>query len=110
MTAGDFRKLALSLPEATEQSHMNHPDFRVGGKIFATLDYPERGWAMVKLPAGAQQLFILAAPQAFAPIKGAWGAKGATNVLLKEATKTRVRDALRLAWRATAPKSVSSDW
>jgi hypothetical protein len=106
MTASDFRKLALSLPEATEQSHMDHPDFRVGGKIFATLNYPQAGWAMVKLPAGDQQLFTIADPGMFVPITGAWGAKGATNVHLKAATKARVLEALRVAWRATAPKSV----
>jgi hypothetical protein len=106
MTANDFRALALSLPDATEQSHMDHPDFRVGGKIFATLDYPKPGWAMVKLPAAEQQLIVLAAPKAFVPVKGAWGAKGATTVLLKAATRARVRDALRLAWRSTAPKTL----
>jgi hypothetical protein len=107
MTAAEFRMLALSLPEATEQSHMNHPDFRVGGKIFATLGYPKPGWAMVKLPPGDQQLFVVADPDAFVPVKGAWGAKGATNVILKAATKTRVRDALRVAWRATAPPALA---
>ncbi len=49
MTAEDFRKMALSLPESVESSHMDHPDFRVGGKIFATLDAPKKGWGMVKL-------------------------------------------------------------
>jgi hypothetical protein len=50
MTANDFRRLALSFPESEERSHMDHPDFRVAGKLFATLGYPERGWAMVKSP------------------------------------------------------------
>jgi hypothetical protein len=108
MTANDFRKLALSLPEATEQSHMDHPDFRVGGKIFATLDYPRAGWAMVKLPPGDQQLFLIADPKMFVPIKGAWGARGATNVNLKAATKARALEALRAAWRRTAPKSLAT--
>src|ERR1700740_1614505 len=49
MTAEEFRKMALSLPEASEAAHMGHPDFRVGGKIFATLSPPGQGWAMVKL-------------------------------------------------------------
>jgi hypothetical protein len=106
MTANDFRALALSLPDAVEQSHMDHPDFRVGGKIFATLGYPRAGWAMVKLPPGDQQLFTLAEPAAFVPVKGAWGAKGATSVMLKAATKSRVREALRAAWRSTAPKTL----
>ena len=106
MTSSDFRKLALSLPEAVEQSHFDHPDFRVGGKIFATLNYPRAGWAMVRLPPGDQQLYLLADPKAFVPIKGAWGARGATNVVLKFATKARVRDALRAAWKARAPKTL----
>jgi hypothetical protein len=108
MTANEFRKLALSLPEAVEQSHMDHPDFRIGGKIFATLNYPRAGWAMVKLPPGDQQLFLIADPRVFVPVNGAWGARGATNVFLKAATKARVREALRVAWRSTAPKSLAT--
>jgi hypothetical protein len=106
MTADDFRKLALSLPDAVEQSHMDHPDFRVGGKIFATLGYPDAGWAALSLTPGDQQLFVVADPEAFVPVKGAWGAKGATNVRLKAATKARVREALRVAWRSRAPKAL----
>jgi YjbR protein len=49
VTADDFRKLALSLPEAVESAHMHHPDFRVRGKIFATIGYPDRNWAVAKL-------------------------------------------------------------
>jgi hypothetical protein len=106
MTSHEFRKLALSLPEAVEQSHFDHPDFRVGGKIFSTLNYPSAGWAMVALTPTDQQLFTLAAPKAFVPVKGAWGAKGATNIELKHATKRRVEDALRAAWKAKAPKAI----
>ena len=79
MTASDFRRIALSFPEATESAHMDHPDFRVGGKIFATLDYPGKGWGMVKLPPKQQVFFIEAEPKVFAPAKGAWGLRGATN-------------------------------
>jgi hypothetical protein len=104
MTADDFRRLALSFPEAIEQAHMNHPDFRVGGKIFATLGYPNRDWAMVKLPAEQQANFVTAEPAAFLPVKGAWGRQGCTNVILSEARKTVVRKALSEAFIAACHK------
>ena len=111
MTANDFRKLALSLADATESAHMDHPDFRVGGKIFATLGYPDASWAMVALPPVDQDLFIQADPLAFIPVKGAWGKQGATNVRLSKAKKALVKRALESAWRyriektaATAPR------
>jgi hypothetical protein len=106
MTAAEFRCLALSLPEAEEREHMDHPDFRVGGKIFATLGYPDIGWAMVKLFPDQQAEFVAASPKMFAPVKGGWGKKGATNVVLKGADKERVREALTAAWRNTAPKGL----
>ena len=81
MTSEDFRRLALALPEAVEQSHMGHPDFRVNGKIFATL-WPDDGWGMVKLTIDDQELFMRAAPATFSPVNGAWGRRGATRVEL----------------------------
>ncbi len=105
MTEDDFRKIALSLPEATESAHMGHPDFRVGGKIFATL-MPEKGWAMVKLTPEEQEAFMQIAPKVFSPVNGAWGRQGATRVHLKSATKTLARDSLTAAWRFRAPKSL----
>ena len=105
MTANDFRKLALSLPDATESAHMDHPDFRVGGKIFATLGYPDASWAMVSLPPVDQDLFIQADPLAFIPVKGAWGKQGATNVRLTRAKKALVKRALESAWRYRIEKS-----
>jgi len=111
MTANDFRKLALSLADAIESAHMHHPDFRVGGKIFATLGYPDASWAMVSLRPVDQDLFIQADPLAFVPVKGAWGKQGATNVRLGKATKALVKSALESACRyriektaATAPR------
>ena len=98
--------MALVHPETTESSHMDHPDFRVRGKIFATLGYPDRGWGVVKLTPDQQQLFVDASPDAFVPAKGAWGARGATSVRLKAASKTAVREALQLAWRNTAPRGL----
>ena len=105
MTADQFRKIALNLPEATEGAHMGHPDFRVGGKIFATLS-PDPGWAMVKLPPEEQEAFLKAAPEIFSPVNGAWGRQGATRVQLSRATRDVARDALAAAWRARAPKTL----
>jgi hypothetical protein len=103
MTADDFRELALALPEATEKGHMNHPDFRVKGKIFATLG-PGESWGMVKLTPDQQKAFVRAEPDVFEPFKGAWGIRGCTKVCLEEATASVVRTALVAAWRNTAPK------
>jgi hypothetical protein len=106
MTAAEFRRLALSLPGAEEHEHMHHPDFRVGGKIFATLGYPDRGWAMVKLFPDQQAEFVATNPKMFAPVKGGWGKQSGTNVLLKAASQERVREALTAAWRNTAGKGL----
>lgn len=104
MTENDFRKLALSLPDAEESSHMAHPDFRANGKIFATLRHPAKGWGMVKLTPDQQDIFVELAPDAFQPVKGGWGVKGATNVNLKNATKKITREALMTAWaNVTSP-------
>jgi hypothetical protein len=108
MTVDDFRRMALSLPEVSESAHMDHPDFRVGGKIFATLGYPDAAWGMVKLTPVDQQLVVAAAPDVFVPAKGAWGRRGATCVRLSKATKSAVRDAMTAAWRNTAPKRLAS--
>ena len=107
MTADEFFRLALSLPEATEASHMDHPDFRVRGKIFATLGHPAAGWGMVKLTTEQQTLFALAHPGVFVPVPGGWGRHGATNVRLRTATVDSVRRALQAAWRNTAPKRLA---
>jgi len=106
MTADDFRSLALAMPEATEESHMNHPDFRVRGKIFATLG-PKEAWGMVKLTPELQGVFIRTEPKVFEPVKGAWGRKGCTYVHLEEASEPSVRQALIVAWRNTAPKKLA---
>ena len=102
----EFRRLATSLPEAVEKEHMQHPDFRVGGKIFATLGYPDEHWAMVKLNPEQQAQFLKSHPDVFTPSKGAWGRQGSTSVRLRAATKSVVRDALMAAWRNTAPKKL----
>jgi len=106
MTAADFRRLALGFPEAIEGTHMDHPDFRVGGKIFATLGYPDTGVGMVKLFPDQQKQFVSAEPKVFAPVNGLWGRRGATYVRLKLAKKPSVRRAMAAAWRNTAPRKL----
>jgi len=100
--------MALSLPETKEGAHMDHPDFRVAGKIFATLAYPEKAWGMVKLTPKQQTLFVSANPESFAPVNGAWGRKGATIVYLRVVTKETLRKALAAAWTNTAPKRLAA--
>jgi hypothetical protein len=107
VTANDFRRLALALPEAEEHAHMDHPDFRVQGKIFATLGYPAKGWGMVKLTPEQQHYFSKDHPGVFVPAKGAWGRRGATSVYLKAASKASREKAVSVAWRNTAPKRLA---
>jgi len=104
MTAKDFRQIALALPETAEHSHMNHPDFRVAGKIFATLGYPDKTCGMVKLAPEDQHNFSKDYSDAFVPVKGTWGRRGATSVHLKAAKKEVLRKAIQAAWRNIAPK------
>ncbi len=105
MTAAVFRRLARALPGVEEKSHMNHPDFRVGGRIFATLDYPESGWAAVMLTREDQEFLVARNPQAFQPVKGKWGEQGATNIRLRPARVGPVREALRAAYEAGERKN-----
>ena len=107
MTANDFRRLALSLPEAVESAHMDHPDFRVRGKIFATLAYPDTGWGTVMVTPAQQARLVKAEPAMFVPVKGGWGLRGATHVKLRAARKAPVRDALVAAWYGKAPQSLA---
>ena len=107
MTAEDFRNIALGLPETTESAHMGHPDFRVRGKIFATIPYSGQDLGMVKLTPAQQATFIQADPAVFAPVKGGWGRKGATTVRLEAAEPATLHDALLTAWRNVAPKRLA---
>ena len=109
MTANEFRELALSFPEAIKSAHMRHPDFRVGGRIFATLGYPDEDSAMVKLSSDDQKEFVRTNPELFQPAKGAWGRQGSTIVYLPAATLDIVREALSAAWRNIAPKRLSKN-
>jgi len=108
MTPDGFRRLALALPEAVESAHMGHPDFRVGGKIFATLGYPDGDWGMVKLTPEQQELFMRVAPEVFVPAKGAWGRAGSTTVQLKRVAAATLHDAMAAAWRNVAPKRLTA--
>src|SRR5260370_8177614 len=83
MTSNEFRRLALTFPETSEKSHMDHPDFRVAGKLFATLGYPDKDWGMLKLTPIEQEMFVKAQPSVFNPCAAAWGRRGSTNVPLK---------------------------
>jgi hypothetical protein len=107
MTPNEFRKLALSFPETEERAHMNHPDFRVAGKIFATLGYPNTERGMVKVTPIEQEMLVSAEPLVFSPESGAWGRKGCTRVNLKAAKITTTRRALAAAWQLAAPESLA---
>src|SRR5580658_614073 len=103
MTADTFRKMALEFPRVAESSHMDHPDFRIDGKIFATLGYPDESCGMVKLTPEQQHSFVRKTPSVFNPCSGAWGQRGATSVHLALAKKSVLRPALDAAWtNATA--------
>jgi hypothetical protein len=105
MTAHQFRKIALSLPEVMERAHFHHPDFRVRNKIFATLGYPDDRYGMVNLTPEQQAEILRAEPDAFRPAAGAWGRRGSTVVLLAVTTAARIRPLLRQAWENVAPPS-----
>ena len=106
MTPAHFRQLALGFPEALESAHMSHPDFRVGGRIFATLGYPDEEHGMVVLPAEEQKQLIKSHPKIFATAKGAWGRQGSTTVRLAGVDKATLRSVLEIAWRNKAPKKL----
>lgn len=97
MTPQQFRKLALSFPDVVESSHMNHPDFRFQGKIFATLGAPGPEWGMVRLTPSQQQALCGVDKEAFVPASGAWGRSGCTLIRLKLVTVATIRPALEIA-------------
>ncbi len=97
MTPQQFRKIAMSLPGTVESEHMGHPDFRVGGKIFASLGAPDAQWGMVKLRPDQQQAFCEANAETFQPCNGAWGRQGYTNIKLAAAKTPTIRSAITLA-------------
>ena len=103
-SADDFRRVALSFPGVEESSHMKHPDFRVAGKVFATLGYPSGDWGMVQLMPEQQEDFMSLAPEVFEPASGAWGRKGSTLVKLEAVTDDLLETALTAAWRRRVPR------
>jgi hypothetical protein len=99
MTPDEFRKLALRLPETVEQQHQGHPDFRVGGKVFATLGWPDAAWGMVKLPTEEQKTRVAVQPGVFEPAPGAWGQRGSTKIRLAAAEIDLIEHVLRVSPR-----------
>jgi len=107
MTVNDFRRIALSLEGAEESSHMGSPDFRVGGRIFATLASQAQGYGNLMLSPEQQAAFVEELPDVFVPIAGGWGRNGATHVRLGAATEDVLEGALRTAWKLRLQKNVS---
>jgi hypothetical protein len=104
MTPKDFQRISLSLPEAVESQHFGHADFRVDGKIFATLGLANEGFGVLLLTPEQQAGMIEDAPKIFSPVPGGWGRKGSTRVLLAKVPRDILEAALRTAWRRKAPK------
>jgi hypothetical protein len=102
-----IRRLALALPETTESAHFGTPDFRVGGKIFATARLGEPV-AMVKLPPHIQEAMLQAHPGVFIPAAGAWGRGGSTLVDTEKVDPDLLKELLALAWRQVAPKKLAA--
>jgi len=106
MTPEQYRRLALDLPGAVEGSHMGHPDFRVGGRIFATI---WKGNGVLMLKPDQQGRLMKSLPGVYSPVKGGWGKKGSTTVHLDVADMRSVREGLLLAWRNKTPEELNLD-
>ena len=107
MTPTGFRRIALGLKDAVEQAHHGHPDFRVAGRIFATLGYPDNKWGMVVLTPDQQRRFVSDHPGVFVPAAGAWGDQGSTTVRLDRIDEEALGEALTLAWRNAIEKGLT---
>jgi hypothetical protein len=105
MTANDFRRLALRLEGAEEGSHMGAADFRVGGRIFATLASQDQGYGNLMLSPAQQAEFVREQPDIFVPIAGGWGRMGATHIRLAAANEDVLAGALRTAWKIRVEKN-----
>jgi|ERR1700722_854988 hypothetical protein len=108
MKVADFRRIALSLEGVEESSHMGSPDFRVGGRIFATLASEKLGYGNLMLAPEQQAEFVGELPEVFLPIKGGWGRSGMTHIRLSEATEDVLTGALRAAWTNRVEKNAKS--
>ena len=104
MTSNGFRRIALGLEGVSESEHHGHPDFRVAGRIFATLGYPDRKYGMVNLTTDQQRTWTSEYPDAFVPVKGKWGEQGSTNVRLDAVDEETLGEALTLAWQNTVTR------
>lgn len=105
MTVDDFRRIALSLEGAEESFHMGQPDFRVGGRIFATLAAASQGYGNLILTPEQQGAFVEELPEVFIPIAGGWGRNGATHIRLSAANEDVLAGALRTAWKLRVEKN-----
>jgi YjbR len=105
MTPDDFRRIALSLEGAEEGSHMGQADFRVDGRIFATLAAQHQGYGNLMLTPDQQADFVAELPEVFIPIAGGWGRNGATHVVLSAANEDLLAGALRTAWKLRIEKN-----
>ena len=105
MTATDFRRMALSFDGAEESSHFGAADFRVGGRIFATLAHEAKGYGNLMLTPEQQAEFVADEPEMFLPVAGGWGRNGATHVRLAEATNDAMRGALQAAYNIRVAKN-----
>jgi hypothetical protein len=105
MKPSDFRRIALSLEGAEEGSHMGAVDFRVGGRIFATLAAVDQGYGNLMLTPELQQEFVRELPEVFLPIHGGWGRMGATHIRLAPANEDVLTGALRTAWKLRVEKN-----
>jgi hypothetical protein len=108
LNANDFRRIALSLEGAEESSHMGAPDFRVGGRIFATLASQKEGYGNLMLTLEQQLLFVEELPEVFLPIEGGWGRMGMTHIRLAVANEDVLSGALRTAWQLRVDKNRKS--
>ena len=108
MTPDDFRRIALTLEGAEEGSHMGSPDFRVGGRIFATLAAQAQGYGNLMLTPEQQAMFVAEAPEVFLPVHGGWGRNGATHLKLAAASEDLVFGALQTAWKLRIEKNAKA--
>jgi len=108
MTAADFRRIALSLEGAQEGSHMGAADFRVGGRIFATLASESQGYGNLMLTLEQQAAFVEDLPKMFVPIAGGWGKMGMTHIRLTAANEDVLRGALHAAWKLRVEKNAKT--
>jgi hypothetical protein len=105
MKASDFRRIALSLEGVQEGSHMGAADFRVGGRIFATLASQKQGYGNLMLTPEQQADFVREMPDVFLPVHGGWGRMGATHIRLATASEDLLAGALRAAWKNRVEKN-----